>query len=458
MSLPVWKSGACVLRRIHRARRGSKSFCPRAAVRWYRWPAVCYYLFILPSITSLSLSLTLFVNTRCLQGEDPSICTMMQIIYIRDKERNGLRHRRAVSLSRTNITVEYYISKISFETFPNGYRVSIPKNNYITYRERRIIFNRVFERWSNDRRGGWHNAHEANTRGRGSTPLKVVSDSLVEAFARKKIYLRYHRKKCDVTRDRLVSQCATYRWRHTGRKNAISTRSWTKKGIVHPSSIPVYVYIRTIYVYIYVYTYKIRIYICIYVQYMYIYMIYVQYTYNIRIYIYRKAYGYREKILHFRIGVAKKRGSDGRSGGSPLKRRREGGGGGRRSNRGEKKRGRHGVLLFSGRGKKEASMGSPGFSRYFSTVHGSRSLVFPTTSGRAYYRRPKGMVSLVHGRVLGGSPLSLKGQLPHFFSLSSSRFNTGRHCSRLERKGTTEREREGETPFILEAGSQPPRC
>lgn len=204
-------------------------------------------------------------------------------------------------------------------------------------------------------------------------------------------------------------------------------------------------YIRTIYVYIYVYTYNIRIYISKSVQYTYIY-------------IYRKAYGYREKILHFRIGVAKKRGSDGRSGGSPLKRRREGGGGGRRSNRGEKKRGRHGVLLFSGRGKKEASMGSPGFSRYFSTVHGSRSLVFPTTSGRAYYRRPKGMVSLVHGRVLGGSPLSLKGQLPHFFSLSSSRFNTGRHCSRLERKGTTEREREGETPFILEAGSQPPRC
>lgn len=352
MSLPVWKSGACVLRRIHRARRGSKSFCPRAAVRWYRWPAVCYYLFILPSITSLSLSLTLFVNTRCLQGEDPSICTMMQIIYIRDKERNGLRHRKAVSLSRTNITVEYYISKISFETFPNGYRVSIPKNNYITYRERRIIFNRVFERWSNDRRGGWHNAHEANTRGRGSTPLKVVSDSLVEAFARKKIYLRYHRKKCDVTRDRLVSQCATYRWRHTGRKNAISTRSWTKKGIVHPSSIPVYVYIRTIYVYIYVYTYKIRIYICIYVQYMYIYMIYVQYTYNIRIYIYRKAYGYREKILHFRIGVAKKRGSDGRSGGSPLKRRREGGAGEGGATEERRKEGDTACYYLAGGGKR----------------------------------------------------------------------------------------------------------
>lgn len=355
MSLPVRKSGACVLRRIHRARRGSKSFCPRAAVRWYRWPAVCYYLFILPSITSLSLSLTLFVNTRCLQGEDPSICTMMQIIYIRDKERNGLRHRRAVSLSRTNITVEYYISKISFETFPNGYRVSIPKNNYITYRERRIIFNRVFERWSNDRRGGWHNAHEANTRGRGSTPLKVVSDSLVEAFARKKIYLRYHRKKCDVTRDRLVSQCATYRWRHTGRKNAISTRSWTKKGIVHPSSIPVYVYIRTIYVYIYmyirtiyvyiyVYTYNIRIYIRIYIQYTYIYISKsVQYTY---IYIYRKTYGYREKILHFRIGVAKKRGSDGRSGGSPLKRRREGGGRGKEEQqRREEKRATRRVII-----------------------------------------------------------------------------------------------------------------
>lgn len=102
-------------------------------------------------------------------------------------------------------------------------------------------------------------------------------------------------------------------------------------------------------------------------------------------------------------------------------------------------------------------MGSPGFSRYFSTVHGSRSLVFPTTSGRAYYRRPKGMVSLVHGRVLGGSPLSLKGQLPHFFSLSSSRFNTGRHCSRLERKGTTEREREkGRHPSSLRRGPSHP--
>lgn len=222
-----------------------------------------------------------------------------------------------------------------------------------------------------------------------------------------------------------------------------------------------------------VHTYNIRIYICIYVQNTYIYMyirtiyvyiydirtIYVQYTY---IYIYRKAYGYREKILHFRIGVAKKRGSDGRSGGSPLKRRREGGGGGRRSNRGEKKRGRHGVLLFSGRGKKEASMGSPGFSRYFSTVHGSRSLVFPTTSGRAYYRRPKGMVSLVHGRVLGGSPLSLKGQLPHSRELLLSILVPLQHRPTLfeaRAKGDDrEREREGETPFILEAGSQPPRC
>ena len=217
-------------------------------------------------------------------------------------------------------------------------------------------------------------------------------------------------------------------------------------------------YIRTIYVYIYVYTYNIRIYIRIYIQYTYIYISKsVQYTY---IYIYRKTYGYREKILHFRIGVAKKRGSDGRSGGSPLKRRGEGGG--RRSNRGEKKRGRHGVLLFSGRGKKEASMGSPGFSRYFSTVHGSRSLVFPTTSGRAYYRRPKGMVSLVHGRVLGGSPLSLKGQLPHSRELLLSILVPLQHRPTLfeaRAKGDDrEREREGETPFILEAGSQPPRC
>lgn len=219
-------------------------------------------------------------------------------------------------------------------------------------------------------------------------------------------------------------------------------------------------YIRTIYVYIYVYTYNIRIYIYVYTYNIRIYISKsVQYTY---IYIYRKTYGYREKILHFRIGVAKKRGSDGRSGGSPLKRRREGGGGGRRSNRGEKKRGRHGVLLFSGRGKKEASMGSPGFSRYFSTVHGSRSLVFPTTSGRAYYRRPKGMVSLVHGRVLGGSPLSLKGQLPHSRELLLSILVPLQHRPTLfeaRAKGDDrEREREGETPFILEAGSQPPRC
>lgn len=206
-------------------------------------------------------------------------------------------------------------------------------------------------------------------------------------------------------------------------------------------------YIRTKYVYIYVYTYN----ICI----------YIWYTYNIRtiyVYIYIEKRTVTERKFYI-FGLAWRRREAATV--APVVLRWSGGGrggGGRRSIRGEKKRGRHGVLLFSGRGKKEASMGSPGFSRYFSTVHGSRSLVFPTTSGRAYYRRPKGMVSLVHGRVLGGSPLSLKGQLPHFFSLSSSRFNTGRHCSRLERKGTTEREREGETPFILEAGSQPPRC
>lgn len=107
-------------------------------------------------------------------------------------------------------------------------------------------------------------------------------------------------------------------------------------------------------------------------------------------------------------------------------------------------------------------MGSPGFSRYFSTVHGSRSLVFPTTSGRAYYRRPKGMVSLVHGRVLGGSPLSLKGQLPHSRELLLSILVPLQHRPTLfeaRAKGDDrEREREGETPFILEAGSQPPRC
>lgn len=297
-----------------------------------------------PPFDNLSLSLS---NSFCKY----KVFTRRGSFYLHNDANNIYSWQRAerTSTSKSRLIIsnefEYYISKISFETFPNGYRVSIPKNNYITYRERRIIFNRVFERWSNDRRGGWHNAHEANTRGRGSTPLKVVSDSLVEAFARKKIYLRYHRKKCDVTRDRLVSQCATYRWRHTGRKNAISTRSWTKKGIVHPSSIPVYVYIRTIYVYIYVYTYKIRIYICIYVQYMYIYMIYVQYTYNIRIYIYRKAYGYREKILHFRIGVAKKRGSDGRSGGSSLKRRREGGRGKEEHQRREEKRATRRVII-----------------------------------------------------------------------------------------------------------------
>lgn len=78
---------------------------------------------------------------------------------------------------------------------------------------------------------------------------------------------------------------------------------------------------------------------------MYIYMIYVQYTYNIRIYIYRKAYGYREKILHFRIGVAKKRGSDGRSGGSSLKRRREGGRGKEEHQRREEKRATRRVII-----------------------------------------------------------------------------------------------------------------
>lgn len=200
-------------------------------------------------------------------------------------------------------------------------------------------------------------------------------------------------------------------------------------------------YIRTIYVYIY----DIR-------------TIYVQYTY---IYISKSVRLPRENFTF----------SDWR--GEEERQRRSlrwfsaeaeegGGGGGRRSNRGEKKRGRHGVLLFSGRGKKEASMGSPGFSRYFSTVHGSRSLVFPTTSGRAYYRRPKGMVSLVHGRVLGGSPLSLKGQLPHSRELLLSILVPLQHRPTLfeaRAKGDDrEREREGETPFILEAGSQPPRC
>lgn len=187
-------------------------------------------------------------------------------------------------------------------------------------------------------------------------------------------------------------------------------------------------YIRTIYVYIY----DIR-------------TIYVQYTY---IYISKSVRLPRENFTF----------SDWR--GEEERQRRSlrwfsaeaeegGGGGGRRSNRGEKKRGRHGVLLFSGRGKKEASMGSPGFSRYFSTVHGSRSLVFPTTSGRAYYRRPKGMVSLVHGRVLGGSPLSLKGQLPHSRELLLSILVPLQHRPTLfeaRAKGDDrERERRGDT-------------
>lgn len=209
-------------------------------------------------------------------------------------------------------------------------------------------------------------------------------------------------------------------------------------------------YIRTIFVYIYVYTYNIRIYI-------------YRKAYNIRIYIYIEKRTVTERKFYI-FGLAWRRREAATV--APVVLRWSGGGrgegGGRRSNRGEKKRGRHGVLLFSGRGKKEASMGSPGFSRYFSTVHGSRSLVFPTTSGRAYYRRPKGMVSLVHGRVLGGSPLSLKGQLPHSRELLLSILVPLQHRPTLfeaRAKGDDrEREREGETPFILEAGSQPPRC
>lgn len=106
-------------------------------------------------------------------------------------------------------------------------------------------------------------------------------------------------------------------------------------------------------------------------------------------------------------------------------------------------------------------MGSPGFSRYFSTVHGSRSLVFPTTSGRAYYRRPKGMVSLVHGRVLGGSPLSLKGQLPHSRELLLSILVPLQHRPTLfeaRAKGDDrEREREkGRHPSSLRRGPSHP--
>lgn len=57
-------------------------------------------------------------------------------------------------------------------------------------------------------------------------------------------------------------------------------------------------------------------------------------------------------------------------------------------------------------------------------------------------------------------PSLLRGNYPtrvSFFSLSSSRFNTGRHCSRLERKGTTEREREkGRHPSSLRRGPSHP--
>lgn len=204
-----------------------------------------------------------------------------------------------------------------------------------------------------------------------------------------------------------------------------------------------YTYIYTMYVYIYIRIYVYTYNICIYIYD--IRTIYVQYTY---IYISKSVRLPRENFTF----------SDWR--GEEERQRRSlrwfsaeaeegGGGGGRRSNRGEKKRGRHGVLLFSGRGKKEASMGSPGFSRYFSTVHGSRSLVFPTTSGRAYYRRPKGMVSLVHGRVLGGSPLSLKGQLPHSRELLLSILVPLQHRPTLfeaRAKGDDrERERRGDT-------------
>lgn len=197
-------------------------------------------------------------------------------------------------------------------------------------------------------------------------------------------------------------------------------------------------YIRTKYVYIYVYTYN----ICI----------YIWYTYNIRtiyVYIYIEKRTVTERKFYI-FGLAWRRREAATV--APVVLRWSGGGrggGGRRSIRGEKKRGRHGVLLFSGRGKKEASMGSPGFSRYFSTVHGSRSLVFPTTSGRAYYRRPKGMVSLVHGRVLGGSPLSLKGQLPHSRELLLSILVPLQHRPTLfeaRAKGDDrERERRGDT-------------
>lgn len=140
MSLPVRKSGACVLRRIHRApSRGSKSFCPRAAVRWYRWP-VCYYLFILPSITSLSLFNSFFVNTTCLQGEDPSICTMMQIIYICDKEQRRETDFYIEESSRSNL-FEYIYRKFRSICRIISKRILIPKkNNYKEhYRERRIF-------------------------------------------------------------------------------------------------------------------------------------------------------------------------------------------------------------------------------------------------------------------------------------------------------------------------------
>lgn len=57
-------------------------------------------------------------------------------------------------------------------------------------------------------------------------------------------------------------------------------------------------------------------------------------------------------------------------------------------------------------------------------------------------------------------PSLLRGNYPtrvSFFSLSSSRFNTGRHYSRLERKGTTEREREkGRHPSSLRRGPSHP--
>lgn len=65
---------------------------------------------------------------------------------------------------------------------------------------------------------------------------------------------------------------------------------------------------------------------------------------------------------------------------APLVLRRGRGRGGGRGE--EKKRGRHGVLLFSV--EKEASVGSPGFSRYFSIASIVRSR-FSNHFGRAYY-------------------------------------------------------------------------